>query len=163
LGGIEVPCERGLLGHSDGDVVLHAVTDALLGAMAAGDIGQHFPDTDVRYGGIDSGVLLTEVGQLAERRGYRIGNVDVTILAELPKLAPHLAAMQRRVAELLGVAPAQVGLKAKTAEGLGAIGGGEAIAALAVIAVTTRGRRVAARPQRRRPRARARRASPARP
>src|SRR5262247_4435475 len=86
LGGVEVPCERGLLGHSDGDVVLHAVTDALLGALAAGDIGQRFPDTDPKLRGIDSAVLLAEVVQLAARRGYRIGNVDVTILAERPKL-----------------------------------------------------------------------------
>jgi 2-C-methyl-D-erythritol 2,4-cyclodiphosphate synthase len=159
LGGIEVPNDRGLLGHSDGDVVLHAVTDALLGAMADGDIGQHFPDTDERYRGIDSGVLLSEVGRRAARRGYRIGNVDVTILAERPKLAPHLPVMQRRVAELLGVAPAQIGIKAKTAEGIGAIGAGDAIAALAVIAVTARPRPTAVRARpRQRPRARARRA-----
>jgi 2-C-methyl-D-erythritol 2,4-cyclodiphosphate synthase len=141
LGGVEVPSERGLLGHSDGDVVLHAVTDALLGAMAAGDIGQHFPDTDPRYRGIDSAVLLAEVVALAAARGYRIGNVDVTILAERPPLAPHMPAMQRRLAELLGVGAEQVGIKAKTMEGLGAVGAGEAIAALAVATVTARRRR----------------------
>ena len=157
LGGIGVPSERGLLGHSDGDVVLHAVTDALLGAIAAGDIGQHFPDTDPRYRGIDSGVLLTEVRALAERRGHRIGNVDVTILAERPKLSAHLAAMQERLAELLDIAPAQVGIKAKTVEGLGAIGAGEAIAALAVIAVTARARRRSAARRTKRQPARARR------
>jgi 2-C-methyl-D-erythritol 2,4-cyclodiphosphate synthase len=158
LGGIEVPSERGLLGHSDGDVVLHAVTDALLGAMAAGDIGQHFPDTDERYRGVDSGVLLTEVRGLAAKRGYRIGNVDVTILAERPKLAAHLPAMQERLAELLGIAAARVGIKAKTTEGLGAIGASEAIAALAVIAVDARARRAAPRTKRVRRRARVRRA-----
>lgn len=135
LSGVEVPNPRGLLGHSDGDVVLHAVTDALLGAVAAGDIGQRFPDTDPRYRGIDSAVLLREVVELVGARGYRVGNVDVTILAEQPKLAPHVPAMQRRLAALLGVTAEQVGIKAKTMEGLGAIGAGEAIAALAVATV----------------------------
>jgi 2-C-methyl-D-erythritol 2,4-cyclodiphosphate synthase len=141
LGGIAVPYERGLLGHSDGDVVLHAVTDALLGALALGDIGQHFPDTDPRLRGVDSAVLLSEVVQLAAARGYRIGNVDVTILAEQPKIAPHVAAMQQRVAALLGVNVEQVGIKAKTMEGLGAIGAGDAIGALAVAVVAPRRRR----------------------
>jgi 2-C-methyl-D-erythritol 2,4-cyclodiphosphate synthase len=141
LSGIDVPFERGLLGHSDGDVVLHAVTDALLGALAAGDIGQHFPDTDPRYRGADSALLLGEVVRLATQRGYRVGNVDVTILAEQPKLAPHVAAMQARLAELLGVAGAQVSIKAKTMEGLGAVGAGEAIAALAVALVEPHPRR----------------------
>ncbi len=135
LGGVEVPFERGLLGHSDGDVVLHAIADALLGAAAAGDIGQHFPDTDARYTGLDSAVLLGHVVELVHRRGYTVGNVDVTIIAERPKLAPHIAAVQRRVAELLHVDTASIGIKAKTAEGLGAIGAGEAIAALAVALV----------------------------
>jgi len=167
LGGVDLPGERGLLGHSDGDVVLHAVTDALLGAIAAGDIGQHFPDTDPRYRGIDSGVLLGEVVALASARGYRIGNVDVTILAEQPKLAPHMPAMQRRLAALLGVAVDDVGLKAKTMEGLGAIGAGDAIGALAVAMVsaarrathqrrTVRRPRGAARPRRGAPRHRSR-------
>jgi 2-C-methyl-D-erythritol 2,4-cyclodiphosphate synthase len=158
LGGIEVPFDRGLLGHSDGDVVLHAVTDALLGAMAAGDIGQHFPDGDPRYRGIDSAVLVAEVVRLAAARGWLIGNVDVTILAERPKLAPHAAAMQLRLAELLGVAAGQVGIKAKTMEGLGAIGAGEAIAALAVAAVEQRPARSAGHAGRRALRARPRRA-----
>lgn len=138
LCGIDVPSERGLLGHSDGDVVLHAVTDALLGALAAGDIGQHFPDTDPRYRGIDSALLLAEVVKLASARMYQVGNVDVTILAEQPKLAPHVPAMQRRLASLLGVAAEQVGLKAKSMEGLGAIGAGDAIGALAVATLTPR-------------------------
>jgi 2-C-methyl-D-erythritol 2,4-cyclodiphosphate synthase len=140
LGGITVPSSRGLLGHSDGDVVLHAVADALLGALAAGDIGQHFPDTDPRYRGIDSAKLLSHVVRLVGRRGYQVGNVDVTILAERPKLAPHMAAIQERLAGLLGVAADAVGLKAKTMEGLGAIGAGEAMAALAVATVGPRGR-----------------------
>ena len=140
LGGIEVPFERGLLGHSDGDVVLHAVTDALLGAIAAGDIGQHFPDSDPRYRGADSAVLLGAATQLAVKGGYRIGNLDVTILAEQPRLAPHAPAIQRRLAELLDVPVAQISIKAKTMEGLGAIGAGEAIAALAIIGVEARQR-----------------------
>ena len=141
LGGIEVPFERGLLGHSDGDVVLHAVTDALLGAMAAGDIGQHFPDTDPRYRDADSGVLLAKIAALAVQRGYRIGNVDVTILAERPKLAAHMPAMRERIAAVLGIDAGQVGVKAKTMEGLGTIGVGDAIAALAVVAIEVSRRR----------------------
>ena len=133
LCGITIPFERGLLGHSDGDAVLHAVTDALLGALAAGDIGQHFPDTDPRYGGIDSAVLLNHVVAVARTQGESVGNVDVTILAEQPKLAPHLGVMRARLAELLGIAAERVSLKAKTMEGLGSIGAGEAIAALAVV------------------------------
>jgi 2-C-methyl-D-erythritol 2,4-cyclodiphosphate synthase len=132
LAGVAVPYERGLLGHSDGDVVLHAVTDALLGALALGDIGQHFPDTDPRYRGADSGALLAHVVSLVAARGARIGNVDVTVLAERPKLAAHMPAMRARLAALLQIDPTCVGLKAKTMEGLGAIGAGEAIAAQAV-------------------------------
>jgi len=135
LAGVTLPHARGLLGHSDGDVVLHAVTDALLGALALGDIGQHFPDTDPRYAGADSGRLLAQVVELVAARGARVGNVDVTIVAERPKLASHMSAMRARLAELLAVDPARVGLKAKTTEGLGVIGAGEAIAALAVALV----------------------------
>jgi 2-C-methyl-D-erythritol 2,4-cyclodiphosphate synthase len=135
LAGVTLPFERGLLGHSDGDVVLHAVADALLGALALGDIGQHFPDTDARYRGADSAGLLAHVVELVILRGGRIGNVDVTILAERPKLAPHMAAMQARLAQILGIDPMHVGLKAKTTEGLGAIGAGDAMAALAVALV----------------------------
>jgi 2-C-methyl-D-erythritol 2,4-cyclodiphosphate synthase len=141
LGGVEVPFDRGLLGHSDGDVVLHAIADALLGAAAAGDIGQHFPDTDARFRNIDSALLLERVVELVATGGFGIGNVDVTILAEQPKLAPHVGALQRRVAELLRIDADRVGIKAKTMEGLGAIGGGEAIAALAVITIAPVGRR----------------------
>jgi 2-C-methyl-D-erythritol 2,4-cyclodiphosphate synthase len=135
LAGVTLPGERGLLGHSDGDVVLHAVTDALLGALALGDIGQHFPDSDPRYRGADSGALLAHVVALVAGQAARIGNVDITILAEQPKLAPHMPAMRARLAALLGLDVACVGLKAKTMEGLGAIGAGEAIAALAVAVV----------------------------
>jgi 2-C-methyl-D-erythritol 2,4-cyclodiphosphate synthase len=135
LGGVTVPHPRGLLGHSDGDAVLHAVADALLGAVAAGDIGQHFPDTDPRWRDADSTVLLAEVVRLVAARGGRVVNVDVSILAEQPKLAPYLPAMRARLAALLGVAEACVGLKARTMEGLGAIGAGEAIAAQAVALV----------------------------
>ena len=141
LAGIDVPFERGLLGHSDGDVVLHAVADALLGATAAGDLGGRFPDTDARYRGIDSALLLGEVVQATAQQGWRIGNVDVTIIAERPRLAPHAAAMRARLADLLGIGGEQVGLKAKTSEGLGAIGSGDAIAALAVVIVERRVRR----------------------
>jgi 2-C-methyl-D-erythritol 2,4-cyclodiphosphate synthase len=135
LGGVTVPHPRGLLGHSDGDAVLHAVADALLGTVAAGDIGQQFPDTDPRYRDADSAALLAEVVRVVAARGGRVVNVDVTILAEQPKLGPHLPAMRARLAALLGVAEACVGLKARTMEGLGAIGAGEAIAAQAVALV----------------------------
>lgn len=135
LAGVTLPFELGLLGHSDGDVVLHAVADALLGALALGDIGQHFPDTDARFRGADSARLLAHVVELVGLRGGTIGNVDVTVMAERPKLAPHMPAMQARLAQVLGVDAVRVGLKAKTSEGLGAIGRGEAIAALAVALV----------------------------
>ncbi len=138
LGGVELPYERGLLGHSDGDVVLHAIGDALLGAMAAGDLGQHFPDTDERYRGIDSAVLLGEIVQRAARSGWQVGNVDVTVLAEQPRLAPHAAAIRQRIAELLAIEADCVGVKAKTMEGLGVIGAGDAIAALAVAVLERR-------------------------
>lgn len=138
LGGVRVPHDRGLLGHSDGDAVLHAVADALLGAVAAGDIGQHFPDSDPRHAGADSAVLLAEVVRLVAARGARVVNVDVSILAEQPKLAPFMAAMRVRLAALLAVEESCVGLKARTMEGLGAIGAGEAIAAQAVALVEIR-------------------------
>ena len=135
LGGVRVPHGRGLLGHSDGDAVLHAVADALLGAVAAGDIGQHFPDTDPRYRGADSATLLAEVVRIVGTRGGRVVNVDVSILAEQPKLAAHMPAMRARLAALLDVEESCVGVKARTMEGLGAIGAGEAIAAQAVALV----------------------------
>lgn len=133
LGGIVVPFERGLLGHSDGDVVLHAVTDALLGAMAAGDLGTHFPDSDPRWKGADSVVLLAAVLDMARSRRFAIGNLDVTILAERPRLAPHVPAMQRRLEVLTALDAERISVKAKTMEGLDAVGRGEAIAALAIV------------------------------
>ena len=133
LGGVDVPFERGLLGHSDGDVVLHAITDAVLGAVGAGDIGSHFPDTDPQYRGADSAVLLERVIELVRARGYTVVNIDVTIIAEQPRLARHMPAMRERVAALTTRDAARVNLKAKTGEGLDAVGRGEAIAAMAVV------------------------------
>jgi 2-C-methyl-D-erythritol 2,4-cyclodiphosphate synthase len=133
LAGVQIQHDRGLRGHSDGDVVLHAICDAVLGAMGAGDIGQHFPDTDERYLGIGSGELLHRVATLMHDEGWRIGNVDVTICAEEPRLASHRHAMRSRVADLLGTPIDNVSIKAKTNEGLDAVGRGEAIAATAVV------------------------------
>lgn len=133
LGGIEIPHAQGLLGHSDGDVVLHCACDAILGALGAADLGAHFPDSDPRYQGIASAELVAHVSALMRQQGWRIGNLDVTICAEQPRLAPHRAAMRRRVAELFGVTLEQVSIKAKTNEGLDAVGRGEAIAATAVV------------------------------
>ncbi|HXQ21974.1 MAG TPA: gephyrin-like molybdotransferase Glp [Candidatus Acidoferrales bacterium] len=133
LGGVEIPYPRGLLGHSDGDVVLHAVCDAILGAMAGGDIGQHFPDSDERYHGIPSSELLRHVAALMRDEGWRIGNLDVTICVEQPRLASHRQAMRSRIAELLDAPVTAVSVKAKTNEGLDAVGRGEAIAATAVV------------------------------
>ena len=133
LGGIEISHARGLLGHSDGDVVLHAVSDAILGALGAGDIGQHFPDSDERFRGIASAELLKQVVALMGGRGWRIGNLDVTIHAEEPRLLPHREAMRGRIATLLDAPAERVNVKAKTNEGVDAIGRGEAIAATAVV------------------------------
>lgn len=138
LAGIVVPYERGLLGHSDGDAVLHALCDALLGAAALGDLGSHFPDTDPRHRGIDSAELVAAVLRVVLARGWAVVNADVTVIAEQPKLAPFLVAMRTRLAELLQLDADQVSLKAKTAEGLGAVGRGEAIAALAVVLLERR-------------------------
>lgn len=132
LGGVRIPHEQGILAHSDGDVLLHALCDALLGALALGDIGHHFPDTDAAYCGADSRVLLRHVMSLVRERGYRVGNVDCTVLAERPKLAPHIVAMQAYIADDLGVTPADVGIKATTTEKLGFVGRREGITALAV-------------------------------
>ncbi len=133
LGGVHIPSPQGLQGHSDGDVVLHAVCDAVLGALGAGDIGQHFPDSDERYRGIASGALLRQVAVVMDSAGWRIGNVDITIIAERPRLAPHRDAIRARVAELLGAPASAVSVKAKTNEGLDAVGRGEAVAATAVV------------------------------
>jgi 2-C-methyl-D-erythritol 2,4-cyclodiphosphate synthase len=133
LGGVEIPSSRGLLGHSDGDSLSHAITDALLGAAGMGDIGQHFSDTDSRWFGADSRVFLSHVCQLLAERGLQIVNVDATILAERPKLQPYMVEIQARLAETLGIDPSRLNVKAKTNEGLDAIGRGEAIGAQAVV------------------------------
>lgn len=133
LGGITVPHSHGLLGHSDADALLHAITDALLGGAALGDIGRHFPDTDESFRGADSGVLLAEAARRVRAAGYDIGNVDSTVIAQAPKLAPHIPAMVERIAALLGLAAGQVNVKAKTAEKMGPVGQGEAIEARAVV------------------------------
>ncbi|RZA13055.1 MAG: 2-C-methyl-D-erythritol 2,4-cyclodiphosphate synthase [Lysobacteraceae bacterium] len=133
LGGIEVPHSVGLLGHSDADVLLHAITDALLGAAALGDIGRHFPDTDAQFKGADSAVLLAEAARRVRAAGYEIGNVDSTVIAQAPKLAPHIPLMCARIAEVLSVALTQVNVKAKTAEKLGPVGEGRAMEARAVV------------------------------
>ncbi|MDB5965452.1 MAG: 2-C-methyl-D-erythritol 2,4-cyclodiphosphate synthase [Polaromonas sp.] len=132
LGGVDVPHTVGLLGHSDADVLLHAIIDALLGAAGLGDIGSHFPDTDPRFRGADSMVLLAETGRLLAARGFSIGNIDSTIVAQAPKLAPHLPAMCERIAGALGLAAGQVNVKAKTAEKLGPVGQGLSMEARAV-------------------------------
>lgn len=133
LGGVHVPFERGLLGHSDADVLLHAITDALLGGAALGDIGRHFPDTDERFKGADSMVLLAEAARLVRAQGWLIGNIDSTVMAQAPKLAPHMAAMQRSIAACLGLAFDQVNVKAKTAEKMGPVGEGLSMEARAVV------------------------------
>ena len=132
LGGVEVPHSTGLLGHSDADVLLHAITDALLGAAGLGDIGRHFPDTDAKFRGADSAVLLAEAGRRVRAAGWQIGNVDSTVIAQAPKLAPHIPAMCARIAAALEIAVDQVNVKAKTAEKLGPVGEGRAMEARAV-------------------------------
>jgi len=133
VGGVAIPFDKGLAGHSDADVLIHAVCDALLGAAALGDIGRHFPDTDPKYRGADSRVLLRDVAGKLREAGFSIANLDATIIAEAPKMAPHIPAMVANLAADLGVRPGQVNVKAKTAERLGAIGRGEGIAAEAVV------------------------------
>jgi len=135
IGGIEIPYAKGLLGHSDGDVLLHAVSDALLGAAAEGDIGMLFPDTDPRYCGIDSAVLLKNVVGLISGKGFKINNVDTVIVAQEPALSPFKQLMQKRIAAILEIGEDQVGIKAKTNEGLGDIGRKEAIAAYALVSL----------------------------
>lgn len=132
IGGVEIPYEMGLAGHSDADVLLHALCDALLGAAGLGDIGMHFPDTDVRYRGADSRVLLRDVVKLVSEAGWSIVNVDMTIIAQAPKMAPHSAAMRANIAADLGIATDAVNVKAKTTERLGFTGRGEGIAADAI-------------------------------
>jgi 2-C-methyl-D-erythritol 2,4-cyclodiphosphate synthase len=133
LGGVRIDGSPGLAGHSDGDAVLHAVTDAVLGALAAGDIGEHFPDTDPRWAGADSRIFLTEAARIARQKRMHVVNCDVTVVAERPRLSDHKGAMAARIAELLGVAADRVSVKAKTAEQIGALGRGEGLAVLAVV------------------------------
>ncbi|KAA0212731.1 MAG: 2-C-methyl-D-erythritol 2,4-cyclodiphosphate synthase [Lautropia sp.] len=146
IGGIEVPHSHGLLGHSDADVLLHAITDALLGAAALGDIGRHFPDTDGRWRGADSAELLAQAAQRVRAAGWEIGNVDATVIAQAPKLAAYLPRMAERIALALSIGIAQVGVKAKTTERLGFAGRGEGIAALAVALLVARAEGAAGSP-----------------
>ena len=132
LGGVEIPHTTGLLGHSDADVLLHAITDAVLGGAGLGDIGRHFPDSDAQFKGADSSVLLAEAMRRVRAKGWELVNIDSTIVAQAPKLAPHMAAIQAGVARALGVAPDQVNVKAKTAEKLGPVGQGQSMEARAV-------------------------------
>lgn len=137
LGGVIIPYEKGLLGHSDADVLLHAIMDALLGAAALGDIGKHFPDTDPQYKGISSIRLLEHVGQLIEDRMYVIGNIDATIIAQRPKMAPYIEIMRQNVANALHIEVDQINIKATTEEGLGFTGSGEGISAQAIACLET--------------------------
>ena len=132
LGGVTIPWEKGLLGHSDADVLIHAVMDALLGAVALGDIGKHFPDTDPAYKGISSLKLLEHVMCLLKRNGFSVGNVDAVIIAQKPKMAPHIPQMRKNLAEAMGIPEGRVNVKATTEEGLGFTGRGEGIASQAV-------------------------------
>jgi 2-C-methyl-D-erythritol 2,4-cyclodiphosphate synthase len=136
LGGIEIPHDRGLLGHSDADVLLHAITDALLGAAALGDIGRHFPDSDERFRGADSLLLLAEAARRVREQGWQVANIDSTIVAQAPRLAAFTPGMGERIAQALDLAPGQVNVKAKTAEKLGPVGQGLAIEARAVALLT---------------------------
>lgn len=138
LGGVDISHEKGLAGHSDADALLHAICDALIGAAGLGDIGIHFPDADPRYRGIDSRELLREVAQLLAAHGWRVENVDATIIAQAPKMAPHVAAMRENIASDLGISSRAVNIKAKTTEKLGCVGRGEGIAAEAVASIVPR-------------------------
>ena len=133
VGGVDIPWDKGLLGHSDADVLLHAICDAILGAIGEGDLGRHFPDTDQTYKGADSLKLLERVMQLAERSGYRLGNLDATIIAQAPKMAPHIRNMRGNIATTLRAEVDQINVKATTEEGLGFSGRGEGISAHAVV------------------------------
>jgi 2-C-methyl-D-erythritol 2,4-cyclodiphosphate synthase len=137
IGGVEIPHEKGLEGHSDADVLLHAICDALLGAAALGDIGKHFPPTDERYKGIDSRELLRHVRQLLQEKGYQIGNVDATVIAEAPRLRPYVDTMRENIAQDLAVGVDAINVKATTTEKLGFTGRGEGIAAEAICLITS--------------------------
>lgn len=137
IGGVKIPYEKGLLGHSDADVLLHAISDALLGAAALGDIGKHFPDTDPAYKGISSLILLGKVGELLEEKGFLIENIDATIIAQAPKMRPHIDTMRENIAQALGIMVEQVNVKATTEEGLGFTGTGEGISSQAICMLTS--------------------------
>ena len=137
IGGVKIPYEKGLLGHSDADVLLHAISDALLGAAALGDIGKHFPDTDPAYKGISSLLLLKKVGELIAEQGFFIENIDATIIAQAPKMRPHIDTMRQNIAEALGIMMDQVNVKATTEEGLGFTGTGEGISSQAICLLTS--------------------------
>ncbi len=137
IGGVEIPYEKGLLGHSDADVLLHAIMDALLGAAGLGDIGKHFPDTDEQYKGISSIKLMEHVGELLAKNGYVIGNIDSTIIAQRPKMAPYREQMRENIAKALKIDVSQVGVKATTEEGLGFTGAGEGISSQAIALLET--------------------------
>lgn len=141
MGGVEIPFEKGLLGHSDADVLLHAVCDALLGAAGLGDIGRHFPDSSPQYKGISSIALLAEVQRLLNGRGFRVNNIDATIVAERPKMAPHISTMAANIASVVQIDRTAVNVKATTTEGLGFAGKGEGIAAYAVCTIRSEGER----------------------
>ncbi|KAB7666116.1 2-C-methyl-D-erythritol 2,4-cyclodiphosphate synthase [Bacillus sp. B1-b2] len=138
IGGIEIPYEKGLLGHSDADVLLHTIADACLGAVGEGDIGKHFPDTDAAFKDADSAKLLQHVWEIVKQKGYELVNVDCTIMAQQPKMAPHIKTMQERIAELLETSAGNVNVKATTTEKLGFTGRGEGIASLAVVLLQKR-------------------------
>ena len=137
IGGVKIPYEKGLLGHSDADVLLHAIMDALLGAAALGDIGKHFPDTDPQYKGISSIELLKHVGNLLDESGFVVENIDATIIAQKPKMRPHIEQMEKNIAEALKISEDQINVKATTEEGLGFTGSGEGISSQAICLVTT--------------------------
>ena len=139
MGGVDIPWDLGLLGHSDADVLLHAISDAILGAIGEGDIGKHFPDTDAAYKGADSLKLLSFVMRLAESRGYRLGNLDATIVVQQPKMAPHIPAMRENIASVLNATTGQINVKATTEEGLGFSGRCEGISAHAVVLMMPEG------------------------
>lgn len=139
MGGVGIPWEKGLLGHSDADVLLHAIADGILGAIGEGDIGRHFPDTDPAYKGAESLKLLAHVMALADDRGYKLGNLDATIIAQMPKMAPHIEAMRKNIALVLNADISQINVKATTEEGLGFSGAGDGIAAHAVVLMVLNG------------------------
>lgn len=135
IGGITIPFEKGLLGHSDADVLVHAIMDAMLGAAALGDIGKHFPDTDMKYKGVDSMELLKEVNEKILSKGYRVNNIDAVIIAQKPKMAPYIEQMVERISEVIGIEKQWINIKATTTEGLGFAGRGEGIAAQAIASI----------------------------